>query len=357
MDYAPEYRCPEASYSTVRVLEEVSSDSRRFEGIYRSTFLVEGFPYCKQLDHFAIVESERRALLIDTGHCDLCGRAFLDAVVDDLGVPWQNVDVFMTHFHEDHDGNLPYVIAKGVHDVYSAEVDPTTPERKRRFYRHADALSLEGPEIDELLDMLMCAKRSVYASDDLRIPCSGGEVLPYGGYRLEVLPTPGHTLDHMCLLDRERGILFAGDFIVDAPPGVMQFDADQHLLVRHLESLALVRTLDLEAVFMSHHDPLFGPQAIGQFVGMLQERYDAMLAQTMDLVRQKGRVTVMEASQIRAAKHPGGLDAMPVYTQGRRIGFMFAALEGLHDRGELLRAEGDDGEFVYSPRRRGLLVV
>lgn len=357
MEYAPEYRCPEASYTTVRLLEEVSHGSRCFDGVYRSTFLVEGFPYCKQLDHFSIVEPGKRALLIDTGHCDLCGRACIDGVVDALGVPWPNVDVFMTHYHEDHDGNLPYCIARGVHDVYSAEVDPTTPERKRRFYRRAAAQDLESPEIDSLLDMLMCAKRSVYASDEVRVSCSGGEVLPYGGYRFEVLPTPGHTLDHMCLLDREKGILFAGDFIVDAPPGVMQFDPDQHLLVRHIESLALVRTLKLEAVFMSHHDPLFGPDAIGEFIAMIQKRYDDMLAQTMDIVRQAGRVTAYQASYARAARHPGGFDAMPLYTKGRRLGFMFAALEGLYDRGEVMRLEGDDGEFVYRPRRRGLLVV
>jgi glyoxylase-like metal-dependent hydrolase (beta-lactamase superfamily II) len=38
-----------------------------------------------------------------------------------------------------------------------------------------------------------------------------GEVLDLGDRRLEVLRTPGHTPDSICLLDRANGLLFTGD--------------------------------------------------------------------------------------------------------------------------------------------------
>lgn len=38
-----------------------------------------------------------------------------------------------------------------------------------------------------------------------------GELIPLEGSTLEVLWTPGHSREHTCLLEVERGILFTGD--------------------------------------------------------------------------------------------------------------------------------------------------
>lgn len=74
-----------------------------------------------------------------------------------------------------------------------------------------------------------------------------GSVIELGGRSLEVLLTPGHAPDSLCLLDRDRQLLFTGDTFYPAPlythiagADVGEYRASAHRLaalaplVRHL---------------------------------------------------------------------------------------------------------------------------
>ena len=76
-----------------------------------------------------------------------------------------------------------------------------------------------------------------------------GEVISKGGYSFEVMPTPGHTPEHACLVDRDRRLFIAGDHLIFAKPGMMQLAPDQHLLAQYIESLSVIRSFKLEIVF------------------------------------------------------------------------------------------------------------
>jgi glyoxylase-like metal-dependent hydrolase (beta-lactamase superfamily II) len=45
-------------------------------------------------------------------------------------------------------------------------------------------------------------------------PLRDGELLPVGDYTLQVIYTPGHSADHLCLYEANRGWLFSGDLFV-----------------------------------------------------------------------------------------------------------------------------------------------
>lgn len=348
-------RWPDASYHTVRILEGVSSGIREYRNIYRSSFDIEGFPFCKRLELYCVARRGRDALLIDTGNPDLCGTRALAGVSGMLGVPWEDTSVFMTHFHDDHDGNLPYCVSHHVKTVYSGAVRPATQERKDAFLRDVDARDLACDELDPYLDMLMVGNAAAWLGSTNHVTCHGGEVIPAAGFQFEVIATPGHTSNHLCLLDRERKILFSGDHVIDAPPGLPQLEPDQHLIEQYLKSLTLVRNLDLEVLLMSHHEPLFGSQSIDGFVHMIKERYASLVRRTIGYVREAGRVSVREASVMAARHYAHGLDGFSVAVRCRRIAMMFASLEYLHDRGLAERGTGDDGQLVYWLTSQGKL--
>src|SRR5712675_806853 len=52
--------------------------------------------------------------------------------------------------------------------------------------------------------------------EELRLPILApvGAVVAGKGYRLEIIPTPGHAFSHVCLFDQERRWLFSGDLYV-----------------------------------------------------------------------------------------------------------------------------------------------
>jgi glyoxylase-like metal-dependent hydrolase (beta-lactamase superfamily II) len=68
-----------------------------------------------------------------------------------------------------------------------------------------------------------------------------GEILDLGGRKLEILFTPGHTADSLCLLDRAHRILFTGDTFYPAPLYAHTPDAnfeDYHRSAQRLGQLA-----------------------------------------------------------------------------------------------------------------------
>jgi len=53
-----------------------------------------------------------------------------------------------------------------------------------------------------------------------------GELVETGRYRFEVIPTPGHCPDHVCLFEREQGWLFGGDLFIHEQVRYLRADED-----------------------------------------------------------------------------------------------------------------------------------
>jgi glyoxylase-like metal-dependent hydrolase (beta-lactamase superfamily II) len=76
-----------------------------------------------------------------------------------------------------------------------------------------------------------------------------GEVIETDHYRFEVVPTPGHCPDHVCLFEREQGWLFSGDLFIHERVRYLRADEDAR---RTLESLRRVLTLRPRLLVCSH---------------------------------------------------------------------------------------------------------
>lgn len=81
-----------------------------------------------------------------------------------------------------------------------------------------------------------------------------GQIISLGDVELEVLLTPGHAPDALCLLDRERRLLFTGDTFYPATlyahlPGSTFRDYE-----RTAERLAALAA-DVDLVLPAHNEP------------------------------------------------------------------------------------------------------
>lgn len=56
-------------------------------------------------------------------------------------------------------------------------------------------------------------------------------------FRFEVIHTPGHCDDHICLFERSKGWLFSGDLFVNTRPNVARPEEDQWQLIRSLKKV------------------------------------------------------------------------------------------------------------------------
>lgn len=321
-------------------------------GILHSTYAIENYYFTDELDLFAVVEPGKRALLPDCGDPRLCGTDHLDAVVERLGVPWENVEVYVTHFHDDHDGNVPYALQKGAKAVY---LGPYVPYREDDMEAWLTAVGAtrrgdDGIRGETSYLMGLIPPQTNYLDKATAVP--QGHELPIAGYRFQVFSTPGHTSDHTCLLDPGHGLLFAGDHLLDSAPGLMSYYLEEHLLTRWLDNVRALRQMNLSRVFMCHAPSIVGTEAINGFLDAQIAKYDKPVAKMFDLVGSLDDTprTPYDIAERYYARLKNGLAAEPDNVRGRRVSISFCYLEYLYDQGCILREE-QDGELLYRKKQ------
>lgn len=152
-----------------------------------------------------LLVGEQRALLFDTG----LGIAAIQPVVSQL----TSLDILVvnSHSHYDHIG--------GNHEFKNiAAVD--VPYAQQR------ALGLPSEQVAEYIsgDWVWKPFPSQFKPSEYRIQAytltesiQDGSIINLGGRQLEVVHTPGHSPDSICLLDRDNRLLLTGDTFYLAP--------------------------------------------------------------------------------------------------------------------------------------------
>jgi glyoxylase-like metal-dependent hydrolase (beta-lactamase superfamily II) len=204
-------------------------------------------------------------LMIDTNMAR--ARPFLA----DLWDPLPLRQVMLTHYHEDHSGNAHWIQDRYQVPLYGglqtldrvAQGVPVKPYQRFLFGR---------PEKASLLPI-------------------AGE-LETEHYRIRIIPSPGHSSDHVCLYVAEEGWLFSGDLFLGER---LRTFKKEEVFSQQLQSLATLLQLDFTWLFCAHN-PRFscGKEA-------LQRRYDNLLngaEMTKDLA-QKGLSVRQIRKQLR----------------------------------------------------------
>lgn len=168
----------------------------------------------------------REIAVIDPGPED---PAHLDAILRALPRGARITHVIVTHSHLDHSP-----LARPLAEATGAPVlgfGPSTAGRSAVM----EALAAAGHEMGggEGVD-------AAFAPDHV---LADGEVIGGDGWRLEVVHTPGHFGNHICLGEPRLGVLFTGDHVMGwAPSLVSPPDGDMGDFMRSLDRLRRRRT-------------------------------------------------------------------------------------------------------------------
>lgn len=342
------------SYEINVSLDEVKCTSCTCPDIFHSVISIENFPYCKRLDWYCALDKKNgKALFIDTGHPALMGTSLLDEALQNSGISWNDTCVVLTHFHIDHSGNLSYCLTQGAKEVCFVSPVPYEENSDWDFliWTRSSKCMQEDVQTHEHLDLLNGKNYFTGIPEDKCRPVKKGDSFEIGSYHFEVMPTPGHSPEHLCLVDSDNKVFIAGDHLIFAKPGMMQLKPNQHLLASYIDSLSVIRRFNLEKVLMSHHEPLFGNDVIDDFLKTTQEGYYSLLKKAKDHVSSLGAVSAYEMAADSAAHYPDGINTFKPDTQMRRVALMFGTLEGLYDEGMVERRQDDDGAYVYFVKR------
>jgi glyoxylase-like metal-dependent hydrolase (beta-lactamase superfamily II) len=241
--------CRELPRGEYKKLERVASADPWFE-VYRvapGVFAIYEPHQFEEVISFLIV-GEKRAALFDTG----LGIGDIKRVVTALtSLP---VVVLNSHTHNDHVGdNWEFS------EIYGMDTDFT------RFNAKGSTVDAQA----ELTPDSICGQLPAgfdakgYATRPFHITrwIHDGDTVDLGGRVLQVIATPGHTPDAICLLDRKNGLLFTGDTYYPAPIWLYRPETDLDAYVRSVERIAALAPR-LHLLLTSHNVPVAEPSEL-----------------------------------------------------------------------------------------------
>ena len=152
-------------------------------------------------------------LLVDTG----CAYSARDLLRETQALPLEQV--VNTHSHEDHIGGNGLL------------------QRERGVDIQAHSLALPILANPRLLK-LQLYRRVFWGWPEPSRGSPMGEWLDTEHFHFRVIHTPGHSPDHICLLEPERGWLFSGDAFIGGRERAARPDYDMYEVIASLKNLA-----------------------------------------------------------------------------------------------------------------------
>lgn len=181
-------------------------------------------------------------LVIDTGPLTMRSQSI--PFLRDIPVE----QVALTHLHEDHVG-----LANWLSQAKGAEI-----------FIHSKAVPVAAKGSPLPWHRRLCWGNYIpFAARPLP------EKIERDHHTFEVIPTPGHTEDHVVYYDRNKGWLFTGDLFVTTRP--VQWDPSESA-EQYFQSFERVLSLDFDTIFCGHAGII-----AGKGKELLREKYEYLL--------------------------------------------------------------------------------
>lgn len=193
------------------------------------------------IDIMYLIIGSTRALLLDTG----IGISNVRGVVETLtDLPY---DVINSHHHYDHvGGNFQFDKVYAHPEAISVIQSQNQPEFRKDFLISQEARKEYNFEASLRYD-------AVRENHSVLMQLEEGQQFDLGDRTLEIIFTPGHTHDCICLLDRKNRQLFSADTVVSTP--TLIFKSFSAALSEYIASLKKLRNLrsQYELIFPGHY--------------------------------------------------------------------------------------------------------
>jgi glyoxylase-like metal-dependent hydrolase (beta-lactamase superfamily II) len=226
----------------------------------------------KWVNLYLVVEGDE-AVLLDSGYPRYWKQ--IAGALKSLGSgPSAITAVIVTHHHVDHAGTAEQARSVAGANVFVHERDAPMVKGERRshvppgFYRQA-----WRPSMAAYLAHTVAAGGAKYRPVSRVETITDDQVLDVAGRPL-VVATPGHTAGHCSVVLEDRGVLFAGDALVNFDYATGSSGLGQHRFnedrVAALASLDRLNRFDAETLLFGHGDPW--TQGARQALDIVRER-------------------------------------------------------------------------------------
>ncbi|MEM8888440.1 MAG: MBL fold metallo-hydrolase [Bacteroidota bacterium] len=233
----------------------------------------------KMLVHSFFVDG----LLIDTGHSNM-RKEFMKAISE-----FAIEQVFITHHHEDHSGNI----------------DPIQAKFKVPIYAHPLCVkTMKNPPSISPAQWLSWGPRK--ANSKL---LSKEEKIETEKFRFDIIPIPGHAHDMVGLYEKNQGWFFSADLFVNT---YIRFFMRAESMKEQIKSIKKVLKLDFDQLFCCHNPQKEGGKEklarkltffedfYGQVKNLYQKGYSVRAIQKQMQVKPMHMVAILSLGELSA---------------------------------------------------------
>ncbi len=227
--------------------------------------------------------------LIDAGMYNMRSFHELSKEIKKLGYKISDMEsVIVTHFHVDHITLSPVLYSLGASDFYLGLKDAKVLKKgfdkfinkALKIYVNHGMPPGEANEISKAHPAMRLV--DVYTNDLQEIPwitLSSDSEIDIQGLKFKVLEVPGHTPGQINLYNKEEGIIFTGDHIIDPiTPQITLTDENTDPLTDYINSLEKIASLNAKLAFSGHREPILNPsKRANEIIKHHEERLNEIL--------------------------------------------------------------------------------
>ena len=253
-------------------------------GIYRLRLPVPGA--LRSMNSYLLKEKQGWSVIDPGPNLPGC-REEWEAAVDDLGIQFGDIkQILVTHGHIDHVGLAGWLqeqsgaVVLMNKDEYTSTFYPDETEKigSLFFQKGMASLGINATEIEQITGIMGYVTAVMEPWPQVQSLQENSIVM--GQRTWEVLVTTGHTNAHVCLFNREQGLLLSGDQILPTISTVIRFPSgvEDTPLGQYLDSLAVLKELKPAAIMPAHGEPFNDMNArIEQLLHHHQERLQRIM--------------------------------------------------------------------------------
>lgn len=231
-----------------------------------------------------LIPGNERSLIIDTGfNQPECRDDFLRGI-EELQMDLSKTDLLLTHLHSDHIGLANLASQMGAR-IWAGDIEGPSIRMMatEEYWRSFDPL-LQLYGLEEFGITVADHPGYRYRPDSVieYIPVKDGDLFSVGNFQLQVVDTPGHTLGHISLHERQHKLLFSGDHVLgDITPNIVCWGPEKNALGIYLDNLKKVEKFDCQRIFPAHRAMIENPQ---ERIQELLAHHEARLAEVEEII-------------------------------------------------------------------------